>query len=93
MYTYLADDGVDETAGGEEREESDKLVRVLLELEVHGRRVEDGADEVALGGHVAGADDHGQGALAGVGAGLDDLGAAVEGVARVLVGVVDILAV
>ena len=51
MYTYLADDGVDETAGGEEREESDKLVRVLLELEVDGRRVHDGADQPALGSH------------------------------------------
>jgi hypothetical protein len=45
----------------------------VFKLEVDRRRVHNGEDEAALGGHEAGAQDHGKHALTGVVASLDDL--------------------
>ena len=76
----LGDDRVGEADEGEASQEANELVRVLLELEVDRWRVHDGPDEIALGGHEAGAEDHGQRLLFGVVAGLDHFGAAEQGV-------------
>ena len=66
-----------------------ELVAVLIKLEIHRRRVEDGPDEVPLGGVVAGPDDDGLDDLVPVLPGLDDLGAAPQCVFLVLLAVVE----
>ena len=73
--TCLPHDGVDHADPRDGGQGRDELVAVLLELEVHGRGVEDGPDEVALGGGEAGPDHQRPRVPA---PGLDDAGAAAQ---------------
>ena len=68
--THQSDAGVNESSSGDDCEESDELVRILLELEVHRSREHDGPDQPALDGAKPGPKNDGQNAVAGIVASL-----------------------
>jgi len=74
---------------GNEPQDQDELVAVRLELKVHGRRIQDRPDQVALRREIPGPDDDRLHRLILVLARLDDLGAALERVLLMLPARVD----
>ena len=70
VATHQSDAGVDEANAGDDGEETDELVRVLLELEVDGGREHDGPDELPLDRAEPGPHDDGKDSVASIVSGL-----------------------
>ncbi len=69
-FTHQSDTGVYESSSGDDGQKSDKLVRVLLKLEVDRSREHDGPDQLALRGAEPSSKNNGKNAMSSVVSGL-----------------------